>query len=111
MKMADTPPVQLVQFQGSGSDLGPDVRVMRSSEQMPEPYRGPLDAGDPGVTASLWRESQGGNEPFRDFRAWQPMDLITIVVNEQSLGQQLANTEVKSKSAYLAAIENFFFIW
>jgi flagellar L-ring protein precursor FlgH len=108
MKMADTPPVQLVQFQGSGSDLGPGVRVMRSSEQLPEPYRGPLDAGDPGVTASLWRESQGGNEPFRDFRAWQAMDLVTIVVNELSLGQQLANTEVKSKSAYLAAIENFF---
>jgi flagellar L-ring protein precursor FlgH len=35
------------------------------------------------------------------------MDLLTIVVSEQSLGQQLANTEVKSKSQYLAAIENF----
>jgi flagellar L-ring protein precursor FlgH len=108
LKMADTPPVHLAQFQGSGSDLGPGVRVIPSTEQYPQPYRGPLDAGDPGVTASLWRESQGGNEPFRDFRAWQTMDLITIVVSEQSLGQQLANTEVKSKSAYLAAIENFF---
>jgi flagellar L-ring protein precursor FlgH len=108
MKLAEAPPVQLVQYQGSDSDLGPGVRVLRSSEQRQMPYRGPLDAGDPGVTASLWRESYGGNEPFRDFRAWQPMDLLTIVVNEQSLGQQLANTEVKSKSAYLAAIENFF---
>jgi len=108
MKLAETPPLQAVQFAGSTADLGDGVRVTRSSEQLPQPYRGPLEMGDPGVTASLWRESQSGNEPFRDFRAWQAMDLLTIVVNEQSLGQQLANTEIKSKSEYLAAIENFF---
>lgn len=110
MKVADAPPpvMHQVQYQGSDRDMGSGVRVIRSSEQIGQPYRGPLDFGDPGVTASLWRESQTGNEPFRDFRAWQPMDLLTIVVNEQSLGQQQANTEVKSKSEYLAAIENFF---
>lgn len=109
LQMAEAPPViQPVQYQAAGPDMGSGVRVLRSSEQVGQPYRGPLEIGDPGVTASLWRESQSGNEPFRDFRAWQPMDLLTIVVNEQSLGQQLANTEVKSKSEYLAAIENFF---
>lgn len=84
-----------------------EVRVIPSSERMAQPYRGPLAEGDPGVTASLWRESQSGNEPFRDFRAWQAMDLITIVVTETSLGRHTADTEVKSKSEYLAAIENF----
>lgn len=109
MRIADTPPtVQPIQYAGRSAELGSGVRVLRSSEQMGAPYGGPLEIGDPGVTASLWRESQSGNEPFRDFRAWQPMDLVTIVINELSLGQQLANTEVKSKSQYLAAIENFF---
>jgi flagellar L-ring protein precursor FlgH len=108
LKLADNPPnVHQVQYRGSTPELGAGVRVMRSHEQAGYPYQGPLEVGDPGVTASLWRESQSGNEPFRDFRAWQAMDLLTIVVSEQSLGQQLANTEVKSKSQYLAAIENF----
>lgn len=107
MKVVESPPLQPAQFQAGPTDLGEGVRVMRSNDQLPQPYRGPLDMGDPGVTASLWRESQSGNEPFRDFRAWQAMDLLTIVVNEQSLGQQLANTEIRAKSEYLAAIENF----
>ena len=89
------------------SGLGSDVRVVRSHENMPQPYRGPLTEGDPGVTASLWRESQTGNEPYRDFRAWQPMDLVTIVVTETSLGRHTADTEIKSKSEFLAAIEHF----
>ncbi len=84
-----------------------DVRVMQSSDRIGQPYAGPLMEGDPGVTASLWRESQAGNEPFRDFRAWQAMDLVTIVVNELSLGRHNGITEVKSKSEFLAAIENF----
>lgn len=83
------------------------VRMIPSSERMARAYQGPLTEGDPGVTASLWRESQTGNEPFRDFRAWQAMDLVTIVVTETSLGRHTADTEVKSKSEYLAAIENF----
>lgn len=92
-----------VQYQG---DLGADVHVVRSTHRGAPPYKKPLALGDPGVTASLWRESQSGNEPLRDFRAWQAMDLVTIIVTEQSLGRHLANTEVKSKSQYLAAIEN-----
>lgn len=96
--------VQLASDLGSGNS---EVRVIPSSERLAQPYRGPLTEGDPGVTASLWRESQSGNEPFRDFRAWQPMDLVTIVVTETSLGLHTADTEVKSKSEYMAAIENF----
>ena len=92
-----------VQYEG---ELGADVHVVRSAHRGAPPYKKPLALGDPGVTASLWRESQSGNEPLRDFRAWQAMDLVTIIVTEQSLGRHLANTEVKSKSQYLAAIEN-----
>jgi flagellar L-ring protein precursor FlgH len=88
--------------------LGSDVQVMRSSEQLPPVYKGPLELGDPGVTSSLWRESRAGNDVFRDFRAFQPMDLISIIVDENSRGMHDADTEVKSKSEVLAAIEHFF---
>lgn len=114
LRLADAPPAvvamtaQPVQFQDLSTDASGGVRVMRSSQGRSLPYKGPLEIGDPGVTASLFRESQVGNDPFRDYRAWQTMDLVTIVITEQSLGQQLANTEVKAKSEYLAAIENFF---
>jgi flagellar L-ring protein precursor FlgH len=87
--------------------LGSDVQVMRSSERLPLAYKGPLELGDPGVTSSLWRESRAGNDVFRDFRAFQPMDLISIIVDENSRGMHDADTEVKSKSEVLTAIENF----
>lgn len=95
------------QMIGAGDELGDGVRVIRSTEQLPRAYTGPLELGDPGVGASLWRESRSANEVYRDFRAWQPMDIVTIVVNEISIGRHDADTEVKSKSEYLAAIENF----
>jgi len=99
--------VTQAQMLKEGEDLGDGVKVIRNTEQLPRAYTGPLELGDPGVGASLWRESRVGNEVFRDFRAWQPMDLVTIVVNEVSIGRHDADTEVKSKSEYLAAIENF----
>ena len=71
-------------------------------------YSGPLDLGDPGVTASLWKESRGGNELFRDDRAFQPMDLITITVSEKDTGTREANTDTKSETTLSAALKNFF---
>ncbi len=70
-------------------------------------YNGPLSLGDPGVSASLWNESRSGNDLFRDDRAWQPMDLITIVVSESAEGSKEADTEVKESSSISAAIEKF----
>jgi flagellar L-ring protein precursor FlgH len=102
-----TPTLTQAQMVGSPDELGDDVKVIRSTEQLPRAYTGPLELGDPGVGASLWRETRMGNEVYRDFRAWQPMDLLTIVINEISIGRHDADTEVKSKSEYFAAIENF----
>jgi flagellar L-ring protein precursor FlgH len=102
-----SPTVTQAQMVGGPEDLGGDVKVIRSTEQLPRAYTGPLELGDPGVGASLWRETRMGNEVYRDFRAWQPMDLLTIIINEVSIGRHDADTEVKSKSEYFAAIENF----
>lgn len=94
------------------SDSPPDVvtndpayEVHRSNLIETRDYNGPLSLGDPGVTASLWRESRGTNDIFRDQRAWQPMDLITIIISESSEGSKEADTETKSSSSVQAAIE------
>lgn len=80
--------------------------MKRSSMPNTRDYVGPLTLGNPGVTASLWQESRSNSDLFHDSRAWQPMDLITIVVSEQAEGANNANTEIKSKSTVEAAIEN-----
>jgi len=70
-------------------------------------YRSPLPLGNPGISASLWQESRGGNDLFRDHRAFRPMDLITIRVRENAQGTNEADTEVKSQSSFAASIERF----
>lgn len=103
---------------GSAADAGPNggaadpaagagYRTYPSSFPDRRDYNGPLSLGDPGVSASLWKESRGSNDIFRDDRAWQPMDLITIVVSEKSEGSKEADTEIKSKSSVEAVIEEF----
>ncbi len=69
-------------------------------------YNGPLSLGDPGLSASLWRESRGASALFRDVRAWQSMDLITIIVSENSDAKKEADTNVKSESTISAALSS-----
>ncbi len=73
---------------------------------VPGDYNGALSLGDPGVSASLWRDASGSPDFFRDTRAWQPMDLITILISESASGSKEADTEIKSKSTVQLAIEN-----
>lgn len=81
-----------------------DYRVYHSQNPNIRDYSGSLPFGDPGVTASLWRENRGGNDLFRDVRAWQPMDLLTVVISETAEGAKSADTEVKQSSSVSAAI-------
>jgi flagellar L-ring protein precursor FlgH len=95
-------------LRGSGAS-GPadqgEIPIYRSAEQLPTTYREPLPLGDPGISASLWHESRGNNEIFRDFRAWQPMDIVTIVVSERSRGTHDADTLTNSRSTVQASLE------
>ncbi len=94
------------------SNMAPHAPVSYQEYRAPSgttrPYRGPLQLGEPGVTSSLWRETSQGNNLFRDHRAFQPMDLITIMVSEQDEGSKEADTEVSKESSFLAGIANFF---
>jgi flagellar L-ring protein precursor FlgH len=47
-----------------------------------------------------------GNDLFHDYRAWKPLDLITIVINETAQGNKQANTRVTNSSSIEAAINN-----
>ena len=92
------------------------------SEQIPEAV-GKLNAMPPGpppgssspyylgqMTAnpSLWPDEAQGASLFRDMRAFQPMDIVTIVINEKAEGAKKAETDAESKFSLLAAIANFF---
>ncbi|MDD2943298.1 MAG: flagellar basal body L-ring protein FlgH [bacterium] len=68
------------------------------------PYLNGQMTGNP----SLWPDEGRGAMVFRDFRAYQPMDVITIRVNENSEGKKKANTDAKSSFDLLASISQFF---
>jgi flagellar L-ring protein precursor FlgH len=86
-----------------------DYQVYRSNrDPLERSYTGPLSLGNPGVSASLWQESRAGNDLFRDHRAFQPMDLVTVIVAESSEGKREADTEVQHESSILFGIATLF---
>lgn len=79
--------------------------VQESSAPLTRDYQSPLPLGDPGIQASLWRESRRGTYLFQDHRAWQAMDLITITVSENMSGSTDADTEITTESGIEATFE------
>jgi len=97
---------QVVTNLPSENDIGGNFQMHESTTPNSRDYNGPLSLGDPGVSASLWQESRGETSLYHDFRAWQPMDIITIVVTEKSSGNKKADTSTSTESSYLAGIKN-----
>lgn len=87
---------------------GGGYEAVPSRQPMRRPYQGPLHLGEPGASASLWRRAGYGSSIFRDHRAHQPMDLITIVVTENAEGMKEADTEADRDSTFLAGIAELF---
>jgi len=106
--MGVDPRAQLHLASAAGVGEEPTFYQERSAFLDRRPYQGPLSVGDPGVSASLWKESRAGNHLFYDYRAWQPMDLLTIVVSENAEGKKEADTDVSSESSLELAIEKLF---
>lgn len=79
--------------------------VQESQAPLTRDYQSPLPLGDPGIQSSLWRESRRGTYLFQDHRAWQAMDLITIVVSENMSGASDADTEITTESGIEATFE------
>lgn len=57
---------------------------------------------------SLWPDEGQGASLFRDIRALQPMDVLTIIINESSEGNKKADTNTESKFTLKAAISKLF---
>lgn len=79
--------------------------VHESSRPNIRDYTGPLSLGEPGVSSSLWRETRALNL-VRDVRAFQPMDLITIIIQETAEGKREADTDIKQSSSLSASISS-----
>lgn len=72
-------------------------------------YEGPLMYGETGRSPSLWEESKtGGNDLFRDDRAWLPGDLVTILITEKSDAKGEADTNTKKETTLLGGIASLF---
>jgi flagellar L-ring protein precursor FlgH len=89
------------------SDSHPFAKEERPISEDMANIRAGIDFRESGHSPSLWRESSGKGGIFHDFRAWKPMDLITIVVLEISEGKKQADTNVKNTNSVVAAISKF----
>ncbi len=89
-----------VEFSENGA-MGdePAYQVERNTNPNVRPYEGPLHLGEPGASASLWRTSGNASVLYHDHRAFRPMDIITIVVREDSKGTKKADTTTTKDSS------------
>jgi len=68
----------------------------------------PYYLGQMTANASLWPDESQQSSLFRDLRAFQPMDVVTIVISESVEGQKRTQTDSQSRFSILAAITNLF---
>ncbi len=68
----------------------------------------PYLSGQMTANPSLWPDEAQGASLFRDHRAFQSMDIITVLISESSEGKKKADTKADSKFSISAAISNFF---
>ncbi len=57
---------------------------------------------------SLWPDQVLGQFMFTDHRAYNPMDIVTIAINDNTIGQKRGDTQTKTQFDLLAGITNFF---
>jgi len=76
--------------------------------QVPPGSGSPYALGPMTHNPSLWPDEAQGANLFTDFRAFQPMDVITIVVNESSVGSKKTNSKAEGTFDILAGISHLF---
>ena len=73
-----------------------------------DPYADPLADPTRGNNASLWMDESDAYGMFRDLRAFQPMDVITVMIRENNFGKKQADTTADSKFSFSAGIGALF---
>jgi flagellar L-ring protein FlgH len=95
-----------LQVPGTQPALAPMLAA--AQERPPAASSAPYYLGQMTTNPSLWPDQSDGSSLFRDMRAFRPMDIVTIVLNEKSEGQKKAETDAESKFSILAAVQNLF---
>lgn len=75
---------------------------------LPPGSQSPYLQGQMTANPSLWPDEGQGANLFTDFRAFQAMDVITILVNESSVGSKKTKTDTEGKFNILAGISSLF---
>lgn len=113
-KSIAAPPTQ--DFVKDGDVAGGDAMPKEPYRQLPRPpsleplppgSSSPYATGQMTHNPSLWPDEAQGANLFTDFRAFQAMDVITIIVNESSVGSKKTKSNSEGKFNLLAGISNF----
>jgi flagellar L-ring protein precursor FlgH len=84
------------------------LKARMLAPQPPPGSSSPYYMGQMSGNASLWPDESQQSSLFRDLRAFQPMDVVTITINESVEGQKRTQTDSQSRFSLLAALTNFF---
>ena len=109
----ESPVIQVAnkQSENSGGSVEPNLMNPElqpsHSPSIPLGSQAPYYNGQMTANPSLWPDESTGSELFRDFRAFKPMDVITINVDEKSTGAKKATTDTEGKYDLVAGISNF----
>jgi len=112
-KSIAAPPTQ--DFVKDGDVAGGDTMPKETYRQLPRPPQlAPLPPGSSAPYAmgqmthnpSLWPDETQGANLFSDFRAFQAMDVITVIVNESSTGSKKTKSNSEGKFNLLAGISS-----
>lgn len=86
----------------------PPTPYMLAAAHAPHASSAPYLQGQMTANPSLWPDRSEGVFLFNDHRAFNPMDVITITINDNTQGFKLGNTQTKTQFDLLAGITNFF---
>ncbi|MCB0360675.1 MAG: flagellar basal body L-ring protein FlgH [Bdellovibrionales bacterium] len=95
-----TPPAEL--------PPGHPLNTESALDRIPPGSRAPYYQGQMTSNPSLWPDEAQNASLFRDFRAFQPMDVISIKISESNQGKKKADTTAEASFDILAGITKFF---
>lgn len=75
--------------------------------QLPPGSQSPYATGQMTTNPSLWPDEAQGATLFTDFRAFQAMDVITVLVNEANKGKKTTKSNSEGKYSLAAGIKAF----
>lgn len=100
---------QLAKSYSEPASIGPEQLAKMPLPPGPPPgSSAPYLSGQMTANPSLWPDEAQGASLFRDHRAFQAMDIITIMIAESSIGRRKADTKAEGKLTLKAALSSFF---